>query len=92
MDVDKRKANGPPFTGFERQLPENCVEYLLFVINSEADGRKHLSLLDGVRRSAMQLAADLAKDYIWQRDGFSVQVKHESGTQTPGENSQVKKV
>ncbi|KAH7157215.1 SGT1 protein-domain-containing protein [Dactylonectria macrodidyma] len=65
--------------GFERQLPDNCVEYLLFVLHSQLDVRRQLSQIESIRKSAIQLASSLTKDYIWQKDEFNLELKNERG-------------
>jgi hypothetical protein len=65
---------------FERTLPDDCVEYMLFIIDGQLDSRKLLSSLECVRKAAMHLADQLTKDYIWQRDCFSLETKSEKGT------------
>ncbi|KAH6982798.1 SGT1 protein-domain-containing protein [Ilyonectria sp. MPI-CAGE-AT-0026] len=69
----------PEHDGFERQLPDNCVEYLLFVLDSQLDARKQLSQIESIRKSALQLASSLTKDYIWQKDEFNLELKTEQG-------------
>ncbi|KAI0012402.1 SGT1-domain-containing protein [Xylariaceae sp. FL0662B] len=79
MDSEDRTEffqNG--FTGFPRRLPDNCVEYMLFIIDSQIDeARTLLSRLENVRKAAVQLCDDLAKGYIWQRDSFQLQVQRD---------------
>lgn len=65
--------------GFPRQLPENCVEYILFVIDDQLEARRKLSALESVRKRAMQLAGSLTMDYIWQRDALNLEVKNDHG-------------
>lgn len=67
------------FKGFERSLPENCVEYMLFVINAKLQQQHIFSRLDTVRKAAVQLSSRLTSDYIWQRDAFNVEVKNDKG-------------
>ncbi|KAI0414595.1 SGT1 protein-domain-containing protein [Xylaria grammica] len=64
---------------FPRSLPENCVEYMLFVLDSTLEPRGLLAELENIRKTAMQLCAATAKDYIWQRDSFQLQTKREDG-------------
>ncbi|PON21860.1 hypothetical protein TGAM01_v209290 [Trichoderma gamsii] len=62
------------------QLPENTVEYMLFVIDSQqTEARKTRSRLETIRKAAVELAQSLTKDYIWQREGFEVSFKSENG-------------
>ncbi|OIW26834.1 SGT1-domain-containing protein [Coniochaeta ligniaria NRRL 30616] len=67
------------FQGFQMQLPENCIEYMLFILDAQVDNKKVLSSLEEVRKAALRLADDLTKDYIWQRDSFNLELKHEKG-------------
>lgn len=67
-------------TGFERELPDNSVEYLLFIIEDDkSDSRNTLTQLEKARKSALDLCQDLARDYIWQRDEFNLELKNEGG-------------
>ncbi|KAL1867841.1 hypothetical protein VTK73DRAFT_3922 [Phialemonium thermophilum] len=70
------------FTGFDRQLPENCVEYMIFLIDTstgQKDVRKILSRLDAVRKEAVRLSDELTNHYIWQRESFALETKSEGG-------------
>lgn len=60
-------------------LPENCVEYYLFLVDSQLETRKKLAQLESVRQSALKLSQDLTKDYIWQREEFNLELKTEGG-------------
>lgn len=64
---------------FALTLPENCVEYMLFVIEADGEPKKTLSSLETVRKASVRLCNQLTKDYIWQRDGFSLEIKSEQG-------------
>jgi hypothetical protein len=63
----------------EHELSENSVEYFIFCINKAADSGSRLSRLEAVRREALQLCQSVAKDYIWQRDEFKLELKTEQG-------------
>ncbi|KAI7778385.1 hypothetical protein LA080_002215 [Diaporthe eres] len=67
------------FKGFERSLPENCVEYMLFIIDAKLQPQQVFSRLDTVRKAAVQLSSQLTSGYIWQRDAFNVEVATEKG-------------
>lgn len=67
-------------SGFERELPDNSVEYLLFVIEEHSDARTVLPQLETLRKAALELCRNLAKEYIWQRDEFNLELKNEEGT------------
>ncbi|KAI0798308.1 SGT1-domain-containing protein [Xylaria sp. FL0064] len=64
---------------FPRSIPDNCVEYMLFVFESTLEPRALLTELENIRKSAMQLCLATTKDYIWQRDSFQLQVKRTNG-------------
>ncbi|QPC72946.1 hypothetical protein HYE68_003698 [Fusarium pseudograminearum] len=66
-------------TEFKNHLPDNCVEYLLFYLDPQLDARKQLSQIENIRKSAIDLANTLTKDYIWQKDEFNLALKNESG-------------
>jgi hypothetical protein len=66
--------------GFERELPEDTVRYLLFIIDDQADARSTLQKLEVLRKEALNLFQDLAPDYLWQRDEFNLELKIENGT------------
>lgn len=70
---------GHAFQDFERTLPENCVEYMLFIIETELEPRNSLSGLQTVRKAAVQLCNQLTKDYIWQREAFTLDIKSTNG-------------
>lgn len=75
------KGFGEGFDGFPKQLPEDCVEYSLYIIDSKLKSQKDLlGRLEDVRKESLALLKDLAKDYIWQRDDFKVDIKTEKGT------------
>ncbi|KLU84573.1 hypothetical protein MAPG_03613 [Magnaporthiopsis poae ATCC 64411] len=78
-DEDGAREDDVPVGFGKTSLPENCVEYMVFLIDSQLDARQVLSRLETVKKSALQLAAGLTKDYIWQRDSFGLEVKSRSG-------------
>ncbi|KXX78544.1 Protein ecdysoneless [Madurella mycetomatis] len=69
------------FDGFRMRLPEDCVEYMLFIIGDKTDNR--LPSLEAVRKAADQKLEELAKDYIWQRDPFRLETKILKGLGLP---------
>ncbi|RAL61944.1 hypothetical protein DID88_002433 [Monilinia fructigena] len=78
---DDFKGFGEGFDGFPKRLPEDCVEYSLYIIDSKLKSQKDLlSRLEDVRKESLNLLKDLTKDYIWQRDGFKVDMKTEKGS------------
>ncbi|KAJ4387983.1 hypothetical protein N0V93_008586 [Gnomoniopsis smithogilvyi] len=69
------------FRTFERSLPENCVEYMLFILGADLEPKQSFSSLEAVRKTAVQLSTKLTKDYIWQREGFNLEIKSTDGLQ-----------
>jgi hypothetical protein len=68
------------------ELPDDCIEYSLHYIPSDpaptvvdevADTR---SRLIEVQKSAAELVKSLLKDYIWQREGFKLEITKVNGT------------
>lgn len=68
------------FGGFPKRLPEDCVEYTLFIIDSKLKSQKELlANLEAVRKESIRLAEVLLKEYIWQRDAFKLEVESGKG-------------
>lgn len=73
----------PPL--FNGNLESDTAEYMIFVFNGNQDGAvttasKPRAKLEQLRKTALQLSGPLIKDYIWQRDGFDLQVVSRNGT------------
>jgi hypothetical protein len=69
---DDLKWFGEGFDGFPKRLPEDCVEYMLCIIDSSLTRREVLNQLEVVRKEALKLTKKLLTDYIWQRDEFNL--------------------
>jgi hypothetical protein len=68
------------FAGFPKHLPEDCVEYSLYIIDSKLKSSKELLVqLEAVRKEALKLADNLLKEYIWQRESFRLGVESGKG-------------
>jgi hypothetical protein len=68
------------FSGFPKHLPDDCVEYCLYVIDSKLQLPKEiLSHLEAVRREALKLTDNLLKEYIWQRESFRLDLESGNG-------------
>ncbi|KAK0611147.1 SGT1 protein-domain-containing protein [Immersiella caudata] len=75
METENEPRPGDPaFNGFRMRLPEDCVEYMLFLV-----GDKNLTKLEAVRKEAIEKADALTKDYIWQREPFKLETKIQGG-------------
>lgn len=74
---DGLKWFGEGFDGFPKRLPEDCVEYIIHVI----DGKQRADNLAATRTRLNQIlkaSNDLQKkhlkDYIWQREAFNLKL------------------
>lgn len=83
MDSVKNEFRGfeGTFDGFPKYLPDDCVEYVLFIIDSKLNSQKDLrARLEAVKRESKKLTNDLLKEYIWQRDSFDLHIESGHGT------------
>ena len=62
---------------FPRHLPEDCIKYSLFLIDSELQAVEVRSKLRQVQKEAKIFVKSLCKDFIWQRDAFDLRLVHE---------------
>ncbi|KFY18517.1 hypothetical protein V493_08555 [Pseudogymnoascus sp. VKM F-4281 (FW-2241)] len=76
---DDLKWFGEGFDGFPKRLPDDSVEYTLFIINNSLAQKEVLARLELVRKEATKLTGALLKDYIWQRDVFNLKLEQSSG-------------
>jgi len=86
MDIpnDDFKGFGEGFEGFPKRLPEDCVEYSLFLIDSRLKSQKELlAQLEHVRKESARLVESLLKEYIWQREAFKLDLESSKGIFKP---------
>ena len=82
-DIDWFKSTSRPIP--KPQLPDDSVEYSLYYIPSNPapatvdEAAETRSRLVEVQRSAAELTRELLKDYIWQRDGFRLEIAKQDG-------------
>ena len=76
---DGLKWFGEGFDGFPKILPEDCIEYVIFVINSKLNDFEVQQLLRQVQVAATRLTSELLKGFIWQRESFSLNSRRENG-------------
>ncbi|KAI9784420.1 MAG: hypothetical protein M1816_000844 [Peltula sp. TS41687] len=82
MAEDEFKWPGEGFEGFPRRVPEDCVCYSLYLVDSSNDKRDGGSIrkqLEEVQAAATDLKTKLLRDYIWQREGFNLEYCQEDG-------------
>lgn len=77
---DDFEGFGDGVEGFPKRLPDDCVEYSLFIIDARINSQRELlSRLEAVCKDALKLADSLLKEYIWQCDGFGLEVENAKG-------------
>lgn len=76
---DGLKWFGEGFDGFPRILPEDCVEYTIYIIDSELNDLEKREKLRSVRNAGINLMQKLTNDFIWQRDSFNLSLERENG-------------
>ncbi|RKF53308.1 Protein ecdysoneless-like protein [Golovinomyces cichoracearum] len=78
MGLSDEKIQGPSedIIGLSRHLPEDSVEYSLFVVNPKLKSHDEIrNKLDIIRRESIEMTENLLKDYIWQRDCFNLEIQ-----------------
>ncbi|KAL8696217.1 MAG: hypothetical protein Q9224_002910 [Gallowayella concinna] len=76
---DGFKWFGEGFDGFPKILPDDCVQYTLYVINERLNSLETRAQLRKVQAAAVSLCKSLLKSFIWQRDEFRLELKQEKG-------------
>ena len=64
------------------RLPDDCVEYCLYIFNSNIDPSNDSEMrlcLREVQKHASELQKEWLKQYIWQRQGFGLEMTTEDG-------------
>ncbi|KAK1064211.1 hypothetical protein LTR74_008837 [Friedmanniomyces endolithicus] len=70
---DGLKWFGEGFDGFPKRLPDDCVEYVVHVVDTNIKGLAAIrARLKEIMRKANELCKKHTKDYIWQRDAFQL--------------------
>ena len=63
-------------------LPDDCIEYTLLIVSTSLDrsndSEARLRLRD-VQKYAASLQKEWLKDYIWQRQGFALELAKDDG-------------
>lgn len=74
---DNFKWFGEGFEGFPKRLPDDTVEYIIFIIDSKFNEAQIRSQLSLIQNSASDAVKKYLKDYIWQRDAFKLEFQRE---------------
>ena len=64
---------------FPKILPEDCVEYAIYIIDAELSDFQVQEQLRQVQKASIKLTNDLLKDYIWQRERIQFDLVREKG-------------
>ncbi|KAI4111414.1 MAG: hypothetical protein LQ339_000613 [Xanthoria mediterranea] len=70
---------GEGFDGFPKILPDDCVQYTLYIIDAHLSHFEVRAQLREMQAAAAALCKDLLKDFIWQRDEFHLELKQHDG-------------
>lgn len=72
---DGLKWFGEGFDGFPKRLPDDCVEYIIQVIDEKLENAAAVrSRLNEINKTANDLKKKHLKQYIWQRDAFDLSI------------------
>ncbi|KAK7182831.1 hypothetical protein DPSP01_014195 [Paraphaeosphaeria sporulosa] len=69
---------GEGFDGFPKRLPDDVVEYMVFVIDSRLSDLQTRERLQAFKRALTALEKKFLKEYIWQRDPVKLDLVREN--------------
>lgn len=76
---DGFKWFGEGFDGFPKRLPEDSVEYVFHIVEPAISDASLRDRFRKVQAAANALTKTLLKEYIWQREQFSLELVREDG-------------
>ncbi len=74
---DDLKWFGEGFDGFPKKLPDDVVEYIIFIIDSKLSDIQTRERLQAFQRALNVLEKKFLKEYIWQRDSIKLDLVRE---------------
>ncbi|KAI4668727.1 uncharacterized protein J4E78_002555 [Alternaria triticimaculans] len=74
---DDLKWFGEGFDGFPKKLPDDVVEYMVFIIDSRLSDIQTRERLQAFQRALNALEKKFLKEYIWQRDSLKLDLVRE---------------
>ncbi|CAN9118790.1 unnamed protein product [Alternaria alternata] len=74
---DDLKWFGEGFDGFPKKLPDDVVEYTVFIIDSRLSDIQTRERLQAFQRALTVLEKKFLKGYIWQRDSLALDLVRE---------------
>ncbi|KAL9127929.1 MAG: hypothetical protein Q9217_003286 [Psora testacea] len=69
---------GEGFEGFPKRLPDDCVEYSMYILDTRLKDIEVRDRLRQVQNAVSSLTKPLLKDFIWQREAFGVRLEFEA--------------
>ena len=79
MEKDDLRWFGKGFDGFPKRLPEDCVQYTIYILDPKVPDSELRQMLRTIRSAANTLTRKLLNNFIWQRDSFALELLHEDG-------------
>jgi hypothetical protein len=76
---DDLKWFGEGFDGFPKKLPDDVVEYIIYIIDTKLSDIQTRERLQAFQRSLQQLEKKFLKEYIWQREALKLELVREEG-------------
>lgn len=76
---DDLKWFGEGFDGFPKRLPEDVVEYMVFIVDTKLSDVQTRERLQAFQRALTALERKFLKEYIWQRDAVKLDLVREKG-------------
>ena len=76
---DDFKWFGEGFDGFPKRLPDDCVEYAIYILDPVLQDSQIRERLRKVHSAANVLTKHLLKGFIWQREPFGLELVRENG-------------
>ncbi|OAL46211.1 SGT1-domain-containing protein [Pyrenochaeta sp. DS3sAY3a] len=74
---DEFKGFGEGFDGFPKRLPDDVVEYIIFIIDTKLSDTQVRERLQSFQRALKSLEKKFLKEYIWQRDSINLELVRE---------------
>lgn len=86
---DGFKWFGEGFEGFPKRLPDDCVEYVIYLVDEKLKTPAATrARLNDILKASKELSKSLLRDYIWQREAFELRLhpdfaRHDTFSQDP---------
>lgn len=74
---DEFKLFREGFDGFPKILPDDCVEYTIYIIDLKLNDVEKRDRLRRIQTAGHKLISELTKDFIWQREGIHLTLERQ---------------